>query len=438
MHIFTAGEDISAQKINENFAEGNNKKSVIAGEAIDVSSCPLVVFVKQDESTAESTIVSQTTDNNDDFGYGGDIMGNTFTVLSTINRLTEFTFKIAKVSSYSGAVELRVYATSGGLKTGDPIATKLLNMASVSSWPTYANHTITLDSELSVTPSGVYYVGLYCPGGDGSSKLGMRLATSNVYSGGQWVKNTTASSSQDAVFSVSGYYGDENKDKAFLSDANDLVRNKFTGFAVSSATGAGESFDLSPFGIVPGFTGLLKGAYYYLQDTAGTIGTTKGSTPILVGQAISDTEIVVINNQNGNVYSIKRMVAMEGTDTDFRTNAATGTLTSPAELNNNSTSSGGYSTASGQYAEVDFRKIVSLRRYRQYGHSSNGGGTNTFKLQFYNLETHAFQDWATGILARTTEAWSEYTTLEEVVTNKIRLVSENSGNTYFREWEVIY
>lgn len=47
-------------------------------------------------------------------------------------------------------------------------------------------------------------------------------------------------------------------------------------------------------GVVGGFSSLTPGEYYYAQDTEGTIGTTPGTTTIKVGIAVSETEILVI------------------------------------------------------------------------------------------------------------------------------------------------
>lgn len=47
-------------------------------------------------------------------------------------------------------------------------------------------------------------------------------------------------------------------------------------------------------GILAGFSGLTPNAKYYLSNTAGAISTSPGSTSILIGKAISATEIVII------------------------------------------------------------------------------------------------------------------------------------------------
>lgn len=46
--------------------------------------------------------------------------------------------------------------------------------------------------------------------------------------------------------------------------------------------------------IVAGFTGLTIGAKYYVQNVDGTIGTAVGATSILVGIAVSATEILIV------------------------------------------------------------------------------------------------------------------------------------------------
>jgi hypothetical protein len=50
-------------------------------------------------------------------------------------------------------------------------------------------------------------------------------------------------------------------------------------------------------GIVSGFSGLDEGEKYYVQDAVGTIGTTPGTYEILVGVALSPTQLMI---QRGN------------------------------------------------------------------------------------------------------------------------------------------
>ena len=87
-------------------------------------------------------------------------------------------------------------------------------------------------------------------------------------------------------------YQNKTDNEFYACDANDTDKMKFLGFAVSNGTD-GNDIDVQFAGIVPGFTGLSEGEKYYVQDTAGTIGTTAGTYEVLVGVAISETELLI-------------------------------------------------------------------------------------------------------------------------------------------------
>lgn len=77
------------------------------------------------------------------------------------------------------------------------------------------------------------------------------------------------------------------------ADANDLMFfDNFHGFAVQSGA-SGANILVQTDGVVSGFSGLTAGATYYVQDTAGTIGTSVGTYEMKVGIAISTTEIKI-------------------------------------------------------------------------------------------------------------------------------------------------
>lgn len=87
---------------------------------------------------------------------------------------------------------------------------------------------------------------------------------------------------------------------AHLADGNDTNRLAFIGFAKNSVSEGG-SVAVQTSGIVSGFTGLTKGDSYYLSDTAGSIATTTGTYEVLVGIAVSTTEILI---QKGSRQSV--------------------------------------------------------------------------------------------------------------------------------------
>lgn len=87
-------------------------------------------------------------------------------------------------------------------------------------------------------------------------------------------------------------YQNKTDNEFYACDANDTAAMKFLGFGITNGVDGG-SMTVQFSGIVSGFTGLLEGEKYYVQDTVGTIGTTIGTYEILVGVAISETELLI-------------------------------------------------------------------------------------------------------------------------------------------------
>lgn len=87
-------------------------------------------------------------------------------------------------------------------------------------------------------------------------------------------------------------YASTTPNQVFPSDANGTGTMRFIGFAISDGT-ASSSITVQTSGLVSGFTGLDVGETYYVQDTIGTIGTTQGSTAIVVGVAVTSTTLMI-------------------------------------------------------------------------------------------------------------------------------------------------
>jgi len=112
-------------------------------------------------------------------------------------------------------------------------------------------------------------------------------------------------------------YQNTTDNEVYACIANDQAKLEFIGFAVSDSTD-GAAIDVVLNGIVGGFSALDEGVKYYVQDTSGTIGTAMGTYEILVGIAISSTELLI---QKGNWEYIGSASVAMGT--------APQTLTSP-------------------------------------------------------------------------------------------------------------
>ena len=93
-----------------------------------------------------------------------------------------------------------------------------------------------------------------------------------------------------ATLPVACYFNNTD-DEWYACDANDNTKLEFKGFAITDGTDS-NSIVIQFHGIVGGFTGLTVGAKYYVQDDK-TIGTTMGTYEVLVGVAISTTEILI-------------------------------------------------------------------------------------------------------------------------------------------------
>jgi hypothetical protein len=87
-------------------------------------------------------------------------------------------------------------------------------------------------------------------------------------------------------------YQNTTDNEFYACDGNDGNKSEFTGFAVTNGTD-GNALTVQTNGIVSGFTGLTEGAYYFVQDD-GTIGTSVGTVLILVGRALSETQLLII------------------------------------------------------------------------------------------------------------------------------------------------
>lgn len=126
---------------------------------------------------------------------------------------------------------------------------------------------------------------------------------------------------------------------------------------------------------------------------------------------------------------------------DFQTNPGTGTMLDSQELNDNSTGATSHADADaiGEYVEVDYGKEVLIKRWRQYGNPGNNED-GVSKIQYWNLDTSAFEDWVTGI-PTVLGAWTGLATETPKLTTKIRFICttvDGQGKSETGELEVIY
>lgn len=160
--------------------------------------------------------------------------------------------------------------------------------------------------------------------------------------------------------------------EVYACDANDSAKLRFIGFAISNSTN-GNPITVTTNGIVGGFSGLTVGSIYYVQDTAGSIGTTPGTNKIPVGVAISTTQILIIK--------LPRITSGNTTKDCNNTTSTTiahglGVIPRLVRISIKGMASGDIYSADAVLTDVQSSNSV----YMEGGSSSGVGSSNTFKL----------------------------------------------------------
>lgn len=204
--------------------------------------------------------------------------GNAMTLVETIVyeggtwRLTIFVTPIGT----SGSNQASTITLSGGAACQNIIAGVWVDVDQTNPYGDYEK--ATNDAHGSATTPSIAHLqghGLY-----------IGIAQSNAISG------TTAGWTQRAG-ATPLQMGDYTDYSGATFGATGTFRLAVAGFSLNSSI-AGDDAILHLAGVVTGFTGLTAGEKYYLQNTVGTIGLTP--TAILVGKAVSDTELLIVHD----------------------------------------------------------------------------------------------------------------------------------------------
>lgn len=93
-----------------------------------------------------------------------------------------------------------------------------------------------------------------------------------------------------------------------ICDGNVLTKLEFVGFVLTGQNVSTGAFVKVQFnGLVGGFSGLTRGNKYYLQDDQ-TIGLAVGTYYVIVGIAISSTELLIYRGQKYNTGTMTRVM----------------------------------------------------------------------------------------------------------------------------------
>lgn len=162
-----------------------------------------------------------------------------------------------------------------------------------------------------------------------------------------------------------------------------------------------------------------------ISDDLFSVGAkTKGQILGQVREAIDDrctTDGSEVTDTDAMRNKAIQLIPLDLTVSRFQMNAATGTMTSPEKINDNSTGHPAYSDTIDQYVEVKFSEPFRLNKYRHFGHAFNSDD-GVFKIQYFNHTTEAWVNWITGISTRE-DNWSGWIGGAIVITTKIRLIT---------------
>lgn len=272
--------------------------AILAGENIDGATLPVPVFIPS-TSQAEALLLTQGAAESQKNMNAAKWYANFFT-LGLSDKLTKVTLRMQRYGSAAGNVNLAVYAVDGSNKpTGSALYTVSLDSASIGT-SGEADYDFIFTSA-NLTQSATYALVVSYPGGSDSpggypNYIGLKANQTTRVNG--WISTDSGSTwanSPDAYFKIYGYQTGIVAGSVSKSEGDDPLRARFNGFATSLAT-AGNSINVKLYGVVTGFTGLTPGAKYYVQDTRGTIGTSAGSTSIIVGVAINSTSLYILQD----------------------------------------------------------------------------------------------------------------------------------------------
>lgn len=183
---------------------------------------------------------------------------------------------------------LKEYIDAAAIAGGVPSTTSVLGLVKMSTAPVSAPSPIAVGDNDTRVPTQA----------ENDALAGFAGTPSGTNPYAVKAKNVTAGATINGATLPVPVYQNTTDNEYYACDGNDLAALKFQGFAVTNGTD-GNSMNVQFTGVVSGFTGLDEGVAYWLSDTAGTIQNTPGTYHVLVGIAISTTELLI---QKGKRY----------------------------------------------------------------------------------------------------------------------------------------
>lgn len=293
---FASGDALSAVELNKIAVNSNLLlKTMNAGEALTIT-VPKPVYVG-DGASFNSTWVASYNGGSVRLDDNNSKKGEYFVIPSNYRSFafTKIRYKLQKVNSPTGTLAVNIYATDVNHRpTGASLGQQTMNIASISTSLTDYEFTFNLSN---LTPGVEYIAWVSVSGGtvNGSNYINFQSTASDLvsncgstsYDGPSTSWGTTAN---DLDFTITFSYTLTVSGKIYNAKANDTAKLNVFGWILSTVAKDADTL-IQLGGIVSGFTGLTLNAKYYLKDD-GTIGTTVGTNTVMVGIAISATELL--------------------------------------------------------------------------------------------------------------------------------------------------
>jgi hypothetical protein len=241
-------------------------RKIIAGEYINGQQTPVPVFICYGRSEMEGTMTREKTMDFKSAAYdipNSSVKSQGFTTQETTNRLCGA--DIAMKKSDVGEVYVTCKITD---KNSNILGQKTINLSSSQVYAFFE-----FKPAIVVEPNTKYWLNFTSRG----CRYTIRCVDSNH---------------NNFAYTTYEYHYPLKKTQLYISKADDIDKKYFHGFAISKGN-IGNDITVQFNGIVKGFIDLLPGNLYYVQND-GSIGINSGSNRILVGRAITETEIQII------------------------------------------------------------------------------------------------------------------------------------------------
>jgi len=395
----------------------------LAGETIDTSSYPALVFIAKESDTniASGDIYSQTTTDNYLECYSSlyGTITQSFDVLTdvnyNINKITGVKLKFSKTGSPTGVmpIEIREAAGYGNSYQMTTIASGTIDPATFDG--TETEYTITFSSAADIVPGRSYLVLIGQPSTSSNSSNYVRVYyTQNVnyntgyMSGGADAANLTIFPNYSLYFKVVGERDVKTViiDKVYNIDTTHTNSFQVDGLAVSSGD-EDANIKVRTDGICDGFTGLVSGRKYYYNTTTTYIPAqqTATNTSLILGQAggsdykkIGQTFKYIADSNYPTFYSIKVNLSKTGTPSDnvvCKLYKYNNSYTVPTALYTaDNVIAGGSVTGSEAEYEFLFSDVAlsdGQTYYLELTRSGDSDASNYFRV-YYNSDNNLYQN----------------------------------------------